>query len=138
MNTYSSLYLLDTCTLSDYLRRDRSVVKAIHNQRSTSLAVSVITQYEIQVGLLNKPSLQPEYLPQLNEFYNKVNIIGINDQIAYCAAGIKTDLKKAGTPIGEPDIFIAATAIAWDLTIITSNTKDFEKIEGLRIEEWKK
>ena len=131
-----SFYLLDTCTLSDYLRRNRHVVKNLHRQKSTRLAVSVITQYEIQYGLLNKPSLIPKYKSQLNELYNKVNVLAVDEMTAFCAARIKKELKQQGTPIGEPDIFIAATALVHDLTVVTNNTKHFSRIKELRLKNW--
>jgi tRNA(fMet)-specific endonuclease VapC len=53
-----------------------------------------------------------------------------SDEAAY-AAEIRLLLKQAGTPIGAYDLLIGATALCHNLTLITANTKEFERIEGL-------
>jgi tRNA(fMet)-specific endonuclease VapC len=45
-------------------------------------------------------------------------------------------LKEAGTPIGEMDLLIASHALGDDLTLVTNNTREFERIEGLKLENW--
>ncbi len=45
-------------------------------------------------------------------------------------------LKIAGLPIGEIDLLIGAQALAADLVVVTNNTKEFERIEGLKLENW--
>ena len=45
-------------------------------------------------------------------------------------------LRRAGTPIGPYDVLIAAIALAHDLVLVTHNTKEFERVQGLKIEDW--
>ncbi len=132
-------YLLDTTTVSDYLRKNQKVVTKLHSISPQDLAICAITKFEIAYGLANKPSLSKKYKKQLDELYAKSHDLVINANIAKIAGKIRNDLKKAGTPIGVPDILIAATACNHNLIIVTSNTKDFQKInwEELEIQDWK-
>ena len=132
-------YLLDTTTVSDYLRKDRAVVARLHDTLPLDLAISTVTKFEIAYGLANKPSLITKYRKQLDELYIKTNNLVFDAEIAEIAGQIRSELKNAGTPIEIPDIIIAATAIFYNLTVVTSNTKDFEKVERkLSIVDWKK
>jgi tRNA(fMet)-specific endonuclease VapC len=49
---------------------------------------------------------------------------------------IRSDLERAGTPIGPYDLMIAATALAHDLILVTNNTREFARVAGLQIEDW--
>lgn len=132
-------YLLDTTTVSDYLRKDRAVVARLHDTLPLDLAISTVTKFEIAYGLANKPSLIAKYRKQLDELYIKTNNLVFDAEIAEIAGQIRSELKNVGTPIEIPDIIIAATAIFYNLTVVTSNTKDFEKVERkLSIVDWKK
>lgn len=131
-------YLLDTTIVSDYLRKNRAVVTHLHSTPPIDLAISTITKFEIAYGLANKPSLIEKYSHQLSELYQKTNNLVIDAQVADLAGNIRSELKNAGTPIGIPDILIAATARLHGLTVVTSNIKDFTKIEKLPVIDWKK
>ncbi|MEA1049533.1 hypothetical protein U5801_06910 [Lamprobacter modestohalophilus] len=56
---------------------------------------------------------------------------------AQAAASVRADLKARGRPIGPYDVLIGATALARGLTMVTSNTDEFERIRGLRLEDWR-
>lgn len=131
-------YLLDTTTVSDYLRKNKAVVKHVHNIPPQEQAISTITKFEIAYGLANKPSLIKKYRFQLSELYQKTNNLVVDAEIADLAGQIRSELKKAGTPIGVPDILIGATACFHNLTVVTSNVKDFSRIERqLNTVDWK-
>ena len=131
-------YLLDTTTVSDYLRKNQAVVTHLHNTPPFNLAISTITKFEIAYGLANQPGLIEKYRHQLSELYQKTNNLVIDAEVANLAGNIRSKLKNAGTPINIPDILIAATARLHGLTVVTSNVKDFTKIEKLPVIDWKK
>ena len=115
------------------------VVKNLHNTSPRNIAICSITKFEIAYGLANKPSLKQKYERQLRELYGKTTDLVIDAEIANIAGNIRSELKNAGTPIGIPDILIAATACHHSLIVVTSNVKDFAKIKEreLKIEDWK-
>jgi predicted nucleic acid-binding protein len=51
---------------------------------------------------------------------------------------LKTDLEKAGTPLDDFDLILAACALAHDLVLVTNNVKHFQRIQGLKFENWAK
>ena len=65
-----------------------------------------------------------------------VNIISFGQTEAKCAASIRIKLEKQGNPIGPYDILIAASALANNSTLVTHNTREFERVSGLKIDDW--
>ncbi len=130
-------YLLDTCALSDYLKGDPNTIRRFHQTQPHDVFLSSITVFEIDYGLQLKPSLSKQLNPQLQAIYRKVQIIDFSPTEAKVAAKIRSDLKQAGTPIGYYDLLIAATAKVHSLTVVTSNTKEFSRVSGLELENWR-
>ena len=131
------IYLLDTCTLSDYLKGELNTIKKIHQTKPHDICLSSITIFEIDYGLQLKPSLIKKINPQLQAIYQKVNIIDFSPTEAKAAANVRSILKQAGTPIGYYDLLIAATAQVHNLTLVTSNTKEFSRVQNLQLENWR-
>ncbi len=131
-------FLLDTCTVSDYIKGDRHTVKRFKREKPFDICISAITVFEIDFGLKLKPSLIAKINPQLKAIYQKVEIVDFSTAEAYRAAEIRKDLKQAGTPIGFYELLIAATAKANDLMLVTSNIDEFSQVDGLRLENWRR
>ena len=131
------MFLLDTTTVSDYLRGNKQVIANLHIQTPKNISVSSITKYEIEYGLTKKPSLRGLYQEQLAEFYYKTHEMPVDGAVAITAAAIKHMLIREGNIINVADILIAATAFCSDLTVVTSNVKDFSRIKGLPVIDWK-
>ena len=69
-------------------------------------------------------------------FVNRFVSLPFDDQAAEEYSHIRAELEQAGTPIGPNDLMIAAIALANNVTLITHNTQEFERITGLQIEDW--
>ena len=130
-------YLLDTCTLSDYLKGDVNTMQRLKQEKPYKIFVSSITRFEIEYGLKLKPSLTKKNAPQLEAIYQKIKTIDFSIAEANIAAKIRSELKQAGNPIGYYDLLIAATALANNLTVVTINVKEFSRIEDLSVENWR-
>jgi len=72
----------------------------------------------------------------LDKFLTPLEIIDFDFKATISYGKIRTELEKKGTPIGPLDMLIAAHAKSLDLTLITNNEKEFERIPGLKIENW--
>jgi tRNA(fMet)-specific endonuclease VapC len=59
-----------------------------------------------------------------------------DDEVALVCGQIRARLASAGTPIGACDLLIAAIALAHNLTLITHNTREFGRVDGLQVEDW--
>jgi len=95
-------------------------------------AVSSATVMEISVGVNLGPGRG------LDKIGEQLDIMPIDERVAEKAGEITADLKKRGEKIDLNDIYIAATALIHDETILTGNIKHFEKIKGLKVVDWNK
>ena len=101
----------------------------------SEIGIPAIVLYEIEVGIAKSNSPQKR-IQQLNALTTLINIIPFDEKEAKTAAIIRTDLEKKGTPIGPYDVLIAATALSHNNTLVTHNTKEFERISNLKLEDW--
>ena len=131
------MYLLDTTTVSDYLRGNIGILTKLKSISPKLIAISSITKFEIEYGLRKKPSLRKDYQPQLEEIYSQTKDIEFSTTVAIEAAKIRDELVKAGTPIGLADLLISAIARHHKLIIVTSNIKHFANVKDLQLEDWK-
>jgi len=65
-----------------------------------------------------------------------VRVIPFDDRAAQASAGIRAGLEMKGTPIGPYDVLIAGSALAHGVTLVTRNTKEFSRVDGLSLESW--
>ena len=130
------MFILDTTTVSDYLRGNKSIINRFRKTSFQNIYVTSITEFELEYGLLKKPNLRQAYGQQLDLLYRQINHLDFDRTCALFAASIKQQLITAGTPIGIEDVFIAAIALSHNFTVVTSNVKHFEKVEGLEIVNW--
>lgn len=65
-----------------------------------------------------------------------MTIVDFTQDAAKKAAKIRNQLQKQGTPIGAYDIQIAAVALSLNMTLLTNNTREFERVKGLKLENW--
>jgi tRNA(fMet)-specific endonuclease VapC len=70
------------------------------------------------------------------EFLQQFVSMPFDDAAAMVYGTIRANLAKAGTPIGPNDLQIAAIALANELTLVTHNTREFSRIQGLKLEDW--
>lgn len=134
--------LLDTDTLSYYLRSDKDVVPSFERYFAEFgvINLSVITDYEIRSGLLVKDA--KKRLKQYFELLRAVKLIAIDGDVSGLAAEIQARLLRKGRPVGEFDILIAATALTHNLVLVTNNVDHFQLIQSvqlpLAIQNWKR
>jgi tRNA(fMet)-specific endonuclease VapC len=99
------------------------------------IVVSAITYQEMQYGLLGKKA-SPKHAVLVEEFLKRVDEILPWDKSAVDATTeVKRDLMAKGTPIGNNDTAIAGHAIAMGCVLVTNNTREFQRVEGLKLED---
>ncbi len=123
------MIFLDTSILIDYFRKkDKAKSAYFHLSKNyRQFAVSAITIYEIYNGA------PADQIKIWDDFFGGLTILPFESKIAFLAAGINSELKKANKQIALADLFIASTAISYDLECATLNKKHFERIEKLRL-----
>ncbi|MFH1164505.1 MAG: type II toxin-antitoxin system VapC family toxin [Pseudomonadota bacterium] len=99
------------------------------------VAISTITLFELQYGIeKSQYRQQSEYA--LAKFLQPLNIIELDRSSAMDAASIRAQLEKTGIPLGPYDLFIAGMARSRGMILVTDNTKEFQRISGLELENW--
>lgn len=129
------MYVLDTNTLIYFFKGIGRVGERLLATPPKDIGLPSIVLYEISVGI-EKAASPDKRKMQLDQFSEVVNILPFGSKEASCAAGIRAELDKRGTPIGPYDILIAATALSNKGTLVTHNTKELSRITGLQLEDW--
>ena len=129
-------HMLDTDTCSYIMKRSHpSVLKRLEAVSVSDVCMSVITKAELLYGVEVSPRRSQD-AAALAAFLPYVESLDFSDDAALHYAEIRADLKKRGSLIGANDLFIAAHARALDLTLVTNNTAEFERVHGLALENW--
>ena len=129
-------YLLDTDICIYLIKKHPSVVLDRFRQHSPQdVAISTITLFELQYGI-EKSQYRKRSEDALAKFLLPLNIIEIDASAAMEAAAIRAQLEKKGLPIGPYDLLIAGLAKSLNIVLVTNNTKEFERIDDLNLENW--
>nr|WP_206675304.1 type II toxin-antitoxin system VapC family toxin [Mariprofundus sp. NF] len=129
------MYVLDTNTLIYYFKGMGQVSEQLLKHPPRDIAIPSIVLYELEVGLAK--SIAPEKRrQQLETLTELVIVLPLGDREAKSAAMIRASLELAGRPIGPMDTLIAGTTLAHQGILVTHNTKEFSRIDGLQITDW--
>lgn len=131
------MYLIDTCTVSDFVKGDENTLIKIKATDPEHLFLSTITSMEIEYGLQKNPQKASTIQAVVQDFLNTLHILDFGAKEAKWAGNIRATLIKKGTPIGPYDLLIAATALHHNLTLVTSNVREFQRVPNLRWENWR-
>lgn len=129
-------YLLDTNVCARYLNgRAPGVRTRIRSTKREDIAVCSIVKAELFYGAMRSNDLERTLLKQ-QQFLNLFVSLPFDDAAALIYGRIRADLTASGTPIGPNDFQIAAIAMANNLVLVTHNTGEFNRVNGLRLEDW--
>lgn len=130
------MYLLDT-NICIYIinQHPRHVVDQVKKLQPHQIKLSAISIAELEYGA-SKSKNREMNRNALIHFASAFDIIAFNDDDAEVFGLIRAGLEKRGNIIGPYDLQIAAQAISRNLILITNNTKEFERVENLRLENW--
>ncbi|MBD2145344.1 type II toxin-antitoxin system VapC family toxin [Sphaerospermopsis sp. FACHB-1194] len=129
-------YLLDTNIVSAILKENPKANNRLKmlNRQNEQVFISAMTYYEIERGLLAVKAVRK--LSDFENWVKKYQVLLLDDMAIFKKASeIYADLKQRGLPIQDADIFIAATSIINDLTLV-SHDSDLSRITGLKLENW--
>lgn len=134
-----STYLLDTNTVSYFLRDHSPALSSrLLGMAPESLAISVITAGELRFGVLRLGAgRRATALDQrLQHILESFAVLPLPPEAGERYAATRAHLETKGTPIGGNDLWIAAHALAGDMTVITNNLREFQRVPGLKVEDW--
>lgn len=111
------------------------VLERFKQEMPNGLCISAITLAELKHGV--EKSARPERNEiALAQLMAALTVIPFDDMAAVEYGKICADLQKQGKPIGMMDMLIAASAVSNGMTLVTNNTREFERVSGLSLENW--
>ena len=129
-------YLLDTNTCIYVInKKPTSAVERIQTKRLEQIAISTVTQAELEYGIARSKHPEQNRVALL-EFLLPFLILDFDQMAAVQYGLIRSYLESKGKPIGPMELMLAAQARSRDLVLVTNNEKEFRRIEGLKIENW--
>ena len=129
-------YMLDTNMIAYAKnRRPEVVLEHLMQHDPSQICISSITMAELEYGVHN--SSKPEQnRTALMMFLSEITILPFDSDASFDYGQIRYDLKSKGILIGGNDLLIAAHAKSLGLALVTHNTREFSRVEGLSIEDW--
>ena len=128
-------YLLDTNIVSDLVRHPRGKIAAkIAAVGENSVATSIIVAAELRYGAAKKGSQRLS--ERVDLVLDAFEVIPFESPADKTYGDVRAALQKAGTLIGPNDLLIAAQALTLSLALVTDNTREFARVDGVKLENW--
>ena len=129
------MFLLDIDTCIHFMKGKPEVVANFAKHGPGTVFLSAISYHELLYGALHSGAVQ-RHLAVVAEFIAPLTILPFTQASAGHSAQIRQDLAKSGQPIGPLDTLIAGHALEHQLTLVTGNTNEFSRVQGLPLESW--
>lgn len=130
-------YMLDTNIAIYVIKRRPIEMLKTFNQHAGQLCISSITLAELLHGV-EKSQFVEQNLKNVENFISRLEVLEYGYKAASHYGDIRADLERKGTSIGVNDLHIAGHARSEGLIIVTNNVREFERVPGLRLENWVK
>ena len=128
-------YLLDTNIVSDLVRHPSGVVSSrVAGVGESAIATSIIVAAELRYGAMKSGSTRLE--ERVSQILSALEVLPLEPPADRNYAEIRHQLATQGNPIGPNDLLIAAQALSVNLTVVTANVGEFDRVAGLSVENW--
>jgi tRNA(fMet)-specific endonuclease VapC len=128
-------YLLDTnIVIYTMINRPQQVRRHFKDHHGR-MGISAVTLGELVFGAEHSQQVERN-LADIEALAARLEVLPFDESPAYHFGQIRAELYRVGTPIGPYDMMIAGHARACGLTLVTNNVREFDRIQGLRIENW--
>jgi len=128
-------FLLDTNIVIYVIKRKPISVLEIFNRHAGQLSISSITLAELIHGA-EKSEQAEKNLRLVEDFASRLVVLDYDTKAAAHYGNIRAELEKSGQTIGVNDLHIAGHARSEGLILVTKNKRQFERVSGLRLENW--
>ncbi len=129
-------YLLDANAVIALLNDTRSpIARRIRRYVPRDFGVSAVVIHELYYGAFKSQRVE-QNLARVDAL--QFSVVEFDEEDARQAGQIRAHLASKGTPIGPYDVLIAGQAKARELTLVTHNTSEFQRVPGLKVEDWKR
>ena len=130
-------YLLDTDTFSNLARNHARVELRYMLVGKAATCISTVTVNEIEYGRSLHPDQVKRHNARIDALLSEIPALPFDFDDACTTGRIRAVLTRAGAKIGRYDAMIAGTALARGLILVSSNTREFCRVDGLQLEDWR-
>jgi tRNA(fMet)-specific endonuclease VapC len=130
-------YVFDTDIIIYWLKGNKQIENRVLEEGIEKISISFVTLSELFYGAY-KSQRKKENIANVKMLIQKIECVETNPDICNIYGKLKAVLEKEGKIIDDADLFIAATALDKNMVLVTNNTKHFNRINGLRLENWSK
>ncbi|MQA42207.1 type II toxin-antitoxin system tRNA(fMet)-specific endonuclease VapC [Rugamonas aquatica] len=128
-------FMLDTNICIFTIRNKPAPVREMFIRQHGLMCISTITLMELFYGV-EKSAHPTRNLVEVEGFAARLEVLDFDSNAAAHAGQIRAELARAGTPAGPYDQMIAGHARSRGLIVVTTNQSEFERVPGLRVEDW--
>jgi len=130
-------FMLDTNVISDLIRDPMGKIsRQIENEGESSICSSIIVASELRYGVAKSGSR--ELSLRVDAALSAIEILSFDIPADTEYANLRAQLTAKGKPIGPNDLLIAAHALSLDLTLVTDNVREFKRVKGLSVVNWRR
>ena len=132
------MYLLDTNILSEIIKKkpNPGLIKRLRYEPHHFIHTSSVCVFELRFGSALRDDFNIFWQRIMDNIISRISILEFGEAEAIIAGGILAQLQVKGQIVGVEDVYIAATAISHKCLLVTANTRHYERIKGLKIENW--
>ncbi len=128
-------YLLDTNVVSPLLTAtEPHLVQRIAEVGETTVCTSTIVLGELRFGA--QLAQRPDLMERIDHLTRRMTILPLANATAERYGRLRAELRRQGTGVSANDLWLAAQALTFDLTLVTRNQREFSRIPGLRVHDW--
>ncbi|RUT88053.1 type II toxin-antitoxin system VapC family toxin [Mesorhizobium sp. M7A.T.Ca.TU.009.01.3.2] len=128
-------FMLDTNIISDMIRNPAGkAARAMSREGDDAVCTSIVVASELRYGCAKKGSAK--LLKKVEDLLAEIPVLPLDVPVDAEYGGLRAELEAAGQTIGHNDLFIAAHACALGTTLVTANPGEFNRIKGLKVENW--
>ena len=128
-------YMLDTNTCIYVIKNRPAALRERFDQLAESLCISTITLGELLYGV-EKSARRSQNLQAVQQFTTRLEVMPFSVKAAAHFGQVRAELARLGTLCGAYDMLIGAHARSEGLMLVTNNTREFQRIPGLRVDNW--
>ncbi len=128
-------YMLDTNIVIYVIKRRPVEVLDTFNRHVGQMCISTVTLAELMHGA-EKSAKVEHNMRQVEDFVSRLQVVSYDIKAAAHYGQIRADLERKGTTIGVNDLHIAGHARSEGLILVSNNLREFERVDGLRLENW--
>jgi predicted nucleic acid-binding protein len=129
------MFLLDTDTVIYVLKGHEAVMTNLRRHLREAIRISVISLMELYYGAYKSQRVSIN-IARVRSLEERIEVLPLGKEIAEVFGIQKTKLEKAGTRLDDFDLLLACTALSRNLIMVTNNVRHFQRIEGLKLDNW--